>query len=283
MSYLDPPARLGIEARQGLVQLAARNVAGKTRIADLGQQTPLRLLFPRVAEGEPLTACIVNTAGGLVGGDRVAARVHVCAGARVLAIGQAAEKVYRSLGPACRIDNELAVESGGWLEYLPQETILFEDARLERRTQVELATGARAMIGEMLVFGRIARGERMTRGRVRDAIEIRREGRLVWADALHLDGDVHAALDHPAAFGCAHGSAILVAQLPEPERTRDLLRALPAPEGIRFGATAMSGLVLARWLAADTLALRRHFGAAWMLLRRLGGGLAERLPPLWHI
>ena len=140
-----------------------------TRLTGLYQRDPLRVLFPDVPEGEIPTAVLVTTSGGLVGGDRLDVSVAVGDGAEAMMFGQAAEKVYRSAGPTSRIAVELSVGRDGWLEWLPQETILFEGARLERRTLIEIAPGARALAGEILVFGRIAGGERLSRGLVRDA------------------------------------------------------------------------------------------------------------------
>ncbi len=131
-------------------------------------------------------------------------------GSAALVTTQAAEKVYRSLGADCRVEVELSAAAGSWLEWLPHETILFEGARLDRVTRIEYAPGARVLAGEMLVFGRHARGETLTRGRLRDAWEVRRQGRLVWADALVLAGDLAAVLAAPACFAGAVAVATVI-------------------------------------------------------------------------
>ncbi|MFN8927410.1 MAG: urease accessory protein UreD, partial [Rhodospirillales bacterium] len=132
------------------------------------------MLFPTPAKGDPTTAVVATTSGGIVGGDRMAVTATAGDGARALVTMQAAEKVYRSAGPDATVDVRLSAGVGAWLEWLPQETILFEGARLRRTTRVDLAADACALAGEMIVLGRIARGERLATGLVRDAGEVRR-------------------------------------------------------------------------------------------------------------
>src|SRR4051812_21390840 len=202
------PRRLTIHGSARIAYKA--DAAGVTRLADLYQHDPLRVLFPLHRADDLPTAVLVTTSGGLVGGDRLDIGIAAGAGARLLVTTQAAEKIYRSAGPDCRIETRISLGAGGWLDWLPQETILFDGARLRRETRIELDPESRLLAGEMLVFGRIARGERFTRGLARDAWEIRRGGRLFWADALHLDGAVAEILDHPAGFDGAAACATLV-------------------------------------------------------------------------
>ncbi len=283
MSHIGAVPQYRAGTRPGFAALAAKNLEGITRIADLGQASPLRFLFPHVPADEPLTACLANTAGGIVGGDEHRIRIHAMPGARVLAMGQAAEKVYRSAGATAQMDIELRAEPDAWLEWLPQETILFEGARFARRTRLDIDGAARAMIGEILVFGRSAHGETLSTGLIHDAVDVARDGRTVWADALHLDGDLRAPLLHPSGFAGAKASALLLLVAHDAIADRDALRELAPPDGVRFGATVVAGLVLARWLASDAAAMRRHYAAAWTTLRARAGGLPGRLPPLWHI
>jgi urease accessory protein len=283
VSFIGAPVISRAGVRPGFAALAAKNVDGVTCLADLAQFSPLRLLFPRVPDDEPLTACLANTAGGVVGGDVLNVEINAMEGSRVLALGQAAEKIYRSAGPTARLGIGLTAERGAWLEWLPQETIVFEGARLIRETRLTVDSAARAMTGEILVFGRTAHGESLASGLIRDAISVTRDGRLIWADALHLEGDLASPLAHPAAFGGARACALLLLHAPDLESHRDALRELAPPQGVRFGVTLVNGLLIARWLAADTQSLRRHYGSAWTMLRARAGGLPPRLPPLWHV
>lgn len=285
MNALLPQAapQAALSVRAGAAAVTARRAEdGTTRLADLRQDAPLRLLFPRGPAGEPLTACLTNTAGGLVGGDRLGVRAVAEEGAALLVMAQAAEKVYRSLGPDCVLSVDLEAADGAWLEWLPQETIIFDRARLRRRTRVSLTPGARLLAGEMLVFGRTAHGEVLREGLIRDAWEVRVGGRLAWADVLHLDGDLRAVLDHPATFDGATACATLVFHGPALEDTRDALREIAVPPGVLRGCTRVGGLLVARWLGKDALALRQDYARAWALVRERNG-YAGRLPRLWHV
>lgn len=263
-----------------------RSEDGQTRLAHLYQRAPLRALFPASAEPGLATAVLVTTTGGLVGGDRLDVRVTAGAGAAVQVTPQAAEKVYRSLGADCRLSLDLRAGDDAWLEWLPQETILFESARLDRTTRIDCAPGARVLAGEMLVFGRRARGERFTRGRIRDAWEIRREGRLVWADALLLDSDLARVLASTAclAGAAAVASAVYVAGSGLSDAlalARDLTS--HAASDMAAAATCVAGVLVVRWLSRDASALRAAFGRFWAAFRHRIGGRAEGLPRAWSV
>lgn len=268
----------------GVARIGYARDAGVSRLATLEQRSPLRVLFPHPAAGDPPTAALVTTSGGLVGGDRLDVTVSAGENASVLAMGQAAEKVYRSLGSDCRIDVSLAVADGGWLEWLPQETILFEGARLRRNTTLDVAAGGRALAGEMLVFGRVARGERLTHGLVRDAWRVRVDGRLAWAEALHMDGtDVARCLEAPAGFAGARAYATALYVGPDAGERLDLARALVAQEGVRAGATMCGQVLVARWLGDEPAAVRGAFETFWAGFRAGVNDLPARLPRLWHV
>lgn len=257
---------------------------GATRLNTLYHHDPLRWLLPAPRAGDPLTAVLVTTAGGLVGGDRLDIDVTCGAGAAMLATSQAAEKVYRSTGADCRIDCRIAVEDGGWLEWMPQEAIVFDRARLRRATAIELTGTARLIAGEMLVFGRAAHGERLTAGLARDAWEVRRDGRALWADALHLDGDLAAVIGHPAAFAGAGACATLLLAAPGAAGLLDTARALAAAQAeVRAAATAFDGLVVVRVLGPQARDVRRAYAALWLGLRHAVGGWPARLPRLWEV
>ncbi len=269
----------------GKGRIAFASTGGVTRLADLYQQDPVRVLFPAAPSAEPLHAAVVTTSGGLVGGDVIEIDVDVGRGARALVMPQAAEKVYRSNEDCVHIDVRLNVGDGGWLEWLPQETIVFDAARLRRLTTVEFTGGGRFLAGEILAFGRRASGEKLCRGLVRDAWEVRQDGRLIWADALHMDGDIGEILDHPAAFDGAAAQAIAVYGGRDAENMLDTARALLAkpPGGVRAAAGMVNGLLVARWLGEDGLRLGESFAGFWAAFRNSAAGLARRLPRLWYI
>lgn len=249
-----------------------------TALRHLFQQAPLRILFPRPEPGDPPVAALVNCAGGLAGGDRLRQAVRLGAGARATLGTAAAEKVYRSLGPDTRIATTLWVGADAVLEWLPQETILFDGARLDRRMRVDLAPGGTLLAAEMLVFGRAARGERLTHGAVLDAWRIHGPEGLLWADALALRGDIGAGLATPLGFGGAEamGLVLLAGQAAGPGR--DLLRA----RDLGAATVPRAGLLVARWLGRASH-VRRAVGEAIVALRGGVLGLPPRLPRLWTI
>ncbi|WP_448206249.1 urease accessory protein UreD [Azospirillum sp. sgz302134] len=257
---------------------------GATRLATLYHHDPLRVLLPDPRPGDLPVAVLVTTSGGMVGGDRLDISLSAGAGAKALVTTQAAEKVYRSTGADCRIDTRVSVLAGGWLEWMPQEAIVFEGSRLRRLTRLELEGDARLIAGEMLVFGRAAFGETVSYGLVRDAWEVVRDGRLVWSDALHLDGDIAKSLAHPACFAGAGACATLLHASPDAGAYLASLReAAEGLAGVRVGATAFDGLLVVRILGGDALAVRRAYAALWSHLRANAAGLPTRLPRLWEV
>jgi urease accessory protein len=273
---------------EGAAEIGFARRGGETRLTHLYQRDPLRVLFPVPAAGDPSLAVLLTTSGGLVAGDRLGIGVHLATGAAAHVTASAAEKVYRSLGPTTTIRQSLSVGAGAALEFLPLETILFEGARLYRETAVELGPGAAFLGGDILVFGRRARGERFTRGFLREVWQVRREGRLVWGDALHLEDDVAGIIDDPACLDGAAASATMILA-PAGREARGFLdsareiQSVGATGELRAGVTAIAGLVIARWLAADAAALRRAYADLACHLRQVAMGLPPLLPRLWHV
>lgn len=262
---------------------AAEIVFGPTGLTRLYQKTPCRVLFPLPEPGDLPVAALLTTSGGLTGGDRLRVSVGTTGGARAIAATVAAEKVYRSLGPDANVNVLLTVEAGGWLEWLPQETILFDGARLVRTVDAELAPGARLLAVETLVFGRTARGERFRRGKLLDRWRVRVDGRLVWADTLQLEGAIGARLDAAAAFAGAVGFSTAVYVGEDAAEHLPLARALAEAADGQGGATLVNGVLLARFLSCDAQTLRRGLTRYLGGLRQAAAGLPPTLPRLWQI
>jgi urease accessory protein len=264
---------------------------GATRLVHLYERHPLRVLFPAPLAGDVPLAALLTTSGGLVAGDRLAVRVEMGEGAAAHVTGSAAEKIYRSTGPLIHVVQCLLVASGGWLEYLPPETILFDRAKLRRQTRVDLQGDAGFLGGGIIVFGRSAMGERFAAGLLHEGWEVYRARRLVWGDALHIAnspwGDVAATMAHPACFDGAEACATLIlapktgdpAGYVEAARTAGVQS---GAEGVRTGVTAVNGLLIARWLGAAAT-VRRGFAELACHLRQAAMGLPPRLPRLWHV
>lgn len=261
---------------------------GVTRLAHLYQRDPLRVLFPAPAAGDPVLAVIITTSGGLVGGDRLDIAVRLAPGALAHVTAAAAEKVYRSIGATTKVGQSLTIGAGAALEFLPPETILFDGARLRRETVIELAPDAAFLGGEMVIFGRRARGECFTHGFLRELWQVRRAGELVWGDALHLEGDVAAIIGHPAGFAGAAAFATMIFSPPkqDPRSFLEDARAIQSADpagGLRSGVTAIAGLLIARWLASDAALLRRAYADLACHFRCAALGLPPRLPRIWHV
>jgi urease accessory protein len=261
---------------------------GRTVLADVFHSQPLRLLFPQPPDGDILQAVLACVSGGILGGDRLRVRIRLGAGARAMVVGQAAEKIYRSLGEDSIIENMLEVGEGAWLEWLPQETILFDRSRLRRTTAVKLHAGGHLLGGDILVFGRAARGESLTQGLVHDGWEISAtDDTLIWKDVMHLEGvRLMPQLQAPAGFGGARAWGTMIyahtAARALLNGLRDFLRAYVSP-GLRLGATMVRGLLLVRFLGQSAIELRAAYAAVWQFLRHQGQGLPAQMPSLWRV
>ncbi len=262
----------------GGIDLAFAQAEQGTVLAGLYQRSPCRVLFPRQPAGEASLAVLVNTSGGLAGGDHVNVAVRIEAGAAATVTTQAAEKIYRSLGPDAQVETVLAVAEDGRLEWLPQETILFDGACLDRRMSAAVARGGRLLACETLVFGRAARGETMTSGRVREFWRIECGGRLAWIDRLGLSGTIAAKLDG-MGFGGARALATAVYVGPETSALVPVARAAAEAEG--GGATLVNGVLVARLLGAEPTRLRDGFARLLVALRRAVFGTVSVAPPFW--
>lgn len=242
----------------------------------------MRALFP--LEDDGADAVVVNTGGGVVGGDRIEVAITVDAGTSALVTSQAAEKVYRSAGPLASIATSLAAGPGATLAWLPQETILFDGSRLQRRLSIELAPDACLLAGEMLVFGRLAHGERLARAELREAWDVRIGGRLRWADRFRLAPPNQPSLDHPALLDGARAMATLVHAAPDAAARLDAARTSIEPvAGIRAGVSLVNGLLVARLAGAEPRAVRRALAALMAAWREAFLGGPRRLPRLWAI
>jgi urease accessory protein len=227
----------------------------RTVLADMHQSGNARARFPgRGASGGGSgipEAVIVNTAGGLTGGDKLAVAVDVGADGSALVTTIAAEKIYRSLGSDTEIANRLHLGQGASLDWLPQATIAFDGFRLARTTHVDMAADATFLGLEILIMGRAAMAETLDRGYFRDAWRIRRGGRLLWADHVRLDEPIASSLSGPAALAGARAAATLVLVAPDAEDRLDGARQALVSASSEWGASAWNGLLTARLCARD--------------------------------
>lgn len=255
-SEVASPATLPASIRaSGALRLVVAHTDSGSAAEDISESGPLRVRFPRVRE-ERLEAILINTAGGIVGGDKLEFNVETREDASLAITSQAAEKIYRSNGLTSRISVSLKAEAGSELFWLPQETILFDRARVEREIEADVSSEGSLSICEAVVFGRDAMGEKVERGLLRDRWKVRRDGKLIFADALTLDGDIKTTLGRRAAMNgkIAMGTMICVSR--DAAAKLDAVRDALAGEGIEAGASAFEGMLVARILAEDSISLR---------------------------
>ena len=265
----EPPIRMQRTEGEGRLTLSGSGVR------ELYQLGAAKIRLPNAHGNHAREAVMINTGGGLTGGDRMAWRMAAEDGAHLTVTTQACEKIYRSIGGPAHSNATLCVGSGAAIDWLPQETILFERAELARTLDADMAAGGRLLAVESVVLGRQAMGENVTRGALRDRWRIRREGRLIFADDLRLEGDLAALTARTAALAGARAFATLLLVQAESER---LLAPLRNAIGEAGGASAFGGKITARIAAPDGLALRRALLPALQVLRG-----DQPLPRVWSL
>jgi urease accessory protein len=252
----------------GRLALTVRHDGRRSRRSRVYEDGPLRARFPN---GKSLEAVIINTAGGIAGGDRFSFEIDIGERAELTLTTAAAEKVYRAIDDPARIDVRLSVAPGGKLIWLPQEAILFQSARLRRTVEIDLAAEASLLFIEAVVFGRTAMGETVNDGELFDCWRVRRSGELIYADTTRLDGPIGATLAR-AAVAAGHCAVATVLTAPADAGIIDRAR------GLSFcgeaGISTWNGFMLARLVAPDGTALRRD-------LQMLVATLHDAPPRLW--
>ena len=274
-SVVESNGAPALQRAQGHGRIEVRADGGRTRLARLYQDGCAKIRLPVDHAARHLEAVTLNTSGGLTGGDRMGWRVRAGEGATLTLSTQACEKVYRARDGAAEVAVTLEAAARARIDWLPQETILFDGASLSRTLEADLALDARLLVAEAVVLGRTAMGETVRRGRLRDRWRIRREGRLVFADDLKFQGPIAevAALAPTLGGGKAFASLLLVAA--DAERFLAPLREVLSAAG---GASAFDGKLFARVVAPDGLALRRVLLPALQVLRE-----GEPCPRVWRL
>lgn len=267
---LDRGAAIDHQRVRGEARVLLKVRSGRTRLARMRHSGSAKALLPAVAGAEP-EVVFLNTAGGLTGGDVLDYALHLEDGARATATTQAAERVYDCAGGTARVSIHLDIGRGGRLDWLPQESILFDRADLHRTTRMDLADEASCLALETLVLGRRAMGEVVRDLGLVDRREIWRRGRPVLIEPLRLDSATLGS--HPALLRGARAMAslVLVAQGAEAARTLDI-----GADGVETAASGWDGRFCLRAFAGDAMPLRRYLDA---VLTRLRGG---PLPRVWQ-
>jgi urease accessory protein len=267
------PATPSLQRVRGEGRIVAKLVDGRTRIATLFQEGAAKVRLPHTHDAT-LEAVLINTAGGLTGGDRLAWTVEAAPGCRLLVTTPASERVYRSLGTDVTLQTRLAVGAGARLDWLPQETILYEAARLDRRFEVDLAPDATLLMLEAVLLGRHAMGESAETARFADNWRVRRGGHLVHAEASRLTANPRERQNLSLLAG-ARAFATLLYIGADAERRAATVRELAADPLV--GSSRIGEKLVVRVLAPSGIALRRTIVPIIALLSERG-----RVPRLWN-
>lgn len=246
------------------------------RLTQLEQSGSAKVMLPRCHGAAP-EIVFLNTSGGLTSGDRLAFQLRLGDGERATATTQTAERAYRAEGPAAQADVDLVLGRGARLNWLPQETILFNGAALTRETRVDLAADADYLGIETVVLGRAAMGEHVSRLRLLDRRIIRRGGGLLMLDPLRLDDGALTRVDSPALLAGMRAIAVLMLACHGAGDALAAVRGVLDEPGVSGAASARDGLLIARCMADDAWPLRRQMIRLIEILR------PGALPRVWQI
>ena len=277
----NQPSDRDLQRADGCGRLVLSGSENGTRIEDVFERSPTRIMFPKTGSRPVEEAVIINTGGGVAGGDRLECSVNALPGASIAVTSQAAEKVYRALHDPARVATSLKAGESARLAWLPQETIVFNGARIHRTTEIDLFPGAELLALEWLVLGRAAHGEIMAGGSITDSWRVKKEGRLIWADSFRISDKIFAHLNRTALLSTFNSIATLVYFGPDLDRRLELLRQILSSLECDCAVTLVSGLIVARFATKQSsdlkLALRsflQQFGP------ELGSGPFQ-VPKMW--
>ena len=269
------PTAVPLQRAQGAGRIQVRRAQGATRLARLYQDGCAKIRLPTDHASRSLEAVLINTSGGLTGGDRMSWQVEALQGAALTVSTQACEKVYRARDGEARVAVTLTAEANARIDWLPQETILFDGAVLGRTLDADLGQGASLLAAEAVILGRTAMNETVRTGLLSDRWRIRREGRLVFADDLRFAGEVDRLTARAPILAGARAFASLLLVNEDAERFLGPLRAAIGDTG---GGSAFDGKLFCRIVAPDGISLRRALFPALKVLRD-----GEPCPRVWGL
>ena len=252
-----------------------------TRIIDVFQKSPVRVMFPRVPGGAVEEAVLINTGGGVAGGDRLECSITALEKASITVTSQAAEKVYGALDEPARITTKLKISEAAKLAWLPQETILFNTARVRRNTEIDVCSGAEVLAVEWIVLGRSAYGEQMVNGQVTDSWRVKKDGRLIWADTFRCVDETYPHLHKKALLSRYMAIATLVYFGGDLNDRVELIRDIAPSLECCCGATLVSGVMIVRFAAEAAFLLRLALYRVLHQFRLDRGPGPFRIPKMW--
>lgn len=275
------PSDKDLQRAEGYCQIVLSASESGTHIKDVFQRSPIRVLFPRAGGAAIEEAVLVNTAGGIAGGDRLECRVTALARASITVTTQAAEKVYGAINQSAHITTTLRACDTAKLAWLPQETIVFNRARVSRRTEIEVSSGSQLLALEWLVLGRAAHGEKISSGSITDSWRVMKDGRLLWADTFRATDEIFPHLHGKALLSDCKAVATLLYFGPDLDRRLEFLRDRTPSLQCQCAATSVRGLIVVRLAAKASSDLKL---ALRSLLQQFGQELRTgpfRVPKMW--
>ena len=277
----DPVSDKGLQRADGYGRLALSGSEDGTRIEDVFERSPIRIMFPRTGSRPVEEAVIINTGGGVAGGDRLECSVAALPGASIAVTSQAAEKVYRALYEPAHVVTRLKAHRSAKLAWLPQETIVFNFARLQRTTEIELFAGAELLALEWLVLGRAAHGEVVVGGNIIDSWRVTRDGRLVWADTFRISDEIFVRLHRKALLSNFNSIATLVYFGPDLDRRLEVLREILSSLECNCAVTPVAGLIVARFAGKQSCYLKLALRSFLQQFETEVGSGPIRVPKMW--
>jgi urease accessory protein len=267
---------LQLERSHGVASLHLGQRRSKCAVLDLAQSGSAKVFLPRSNPNHP-EAVFLNTSGGMTSGDSLAMSITLDSATATTATTQTAERAYKAESGPARVKIRADVGAGGWLDWLPQETILFEDSNLHRDTQIDLAMGATCLMCETVVLGRRAMGERPHRARLHDTRMVRIKGRPVWAENQRLDATILQASPSTAILRSNAAFAVLALIGPGAEAAAPALRDLPNIPDVEIGVSGWNGRTIVRLMAPDLWPLKQQLGLMIVTLTQ------RPLPRAWQM
>ena len=265
----------------GSCRIVLKGTERGNQIVDVYERSPVRVLFPQAGPAGIEEAVLINTSGGIAGGDRLDTAVTALAGAHITLTSQAAERIYRALDEPSRISTTLIVANSAKLSWCPQETIVFDRALMKRQTHISVSSGAELLALESIVLGRAAHGETVASGEVVDSWRVEKDGRLVWADSLRITDNVFPHLRRNALLADCTAVATIVYFGPDLEKRLECLRDWAASLTCHAAATMVGGLIVVRFAATAASTLRAGLCSVLQEFDHAFGPGPFRVPKMW--
>ncbi|MET4259979.1 urease accessory protein [Bradyrhizobium sp. S3.12.5] len=270
-----------LERASGVGRIVFDGGKRAARVVNIYEKFPTRIMFPQISDDTAREAVLVNAAGGVTGGDRFDLDISAIGDARVAVTTQAAEKVYRALDEPARVSTRLKIRDTAKLAWLPQETIIFDRARIRRQIEIDLHSGTELMALEWLVLGRAAHAEEIRSGHIRDSWFVRRDGRLIWADSFFVSDCTFPHLSRKSLLSDRRTIGTLIYFGLDLDRRLETLRDAVQSQQCDTAVTMVGGLIVVRLASRGSSDLR---GALTKMLhhfaRELGPG-PFRVPKMW--